>query len=143
MKKVISIIIFISILLIGNSLANNHYPITTESKIMIAKGKISYEIHCASCHKVNLAGADNWKGLDQDGHRKAPPLNGAGHAWHHDDVTLHSITKYGLAKLVKNYQGKMIGFGDKLSDEEIDNVLAYIKSYWPKDEYEYQIDLNK
>ncbi len=110
---------------------------------MIAKGKISYEIHCASCHKVNLAGADNWKGLDQDGHRKAPPLNGAGHAWHHDDVTLHSITKYGLAKLVKNYQGKMIGFGDKLSDEEIDNVLAYIKSYWPKDEYEYQIDLNK
>jgi mono/diheme cytochrome c family protein len=50
-----------------------------------------------------------------------------GHTWHHDDKTLHSIIKYGLAKLVKNYQGKMAGFGDVLNDDEIDNVLAIYK----------------
>ena len=110
---------------------------------MIAKGKIAYENNCVSCHQINLSGAENWKTLDEDGHRKAPPLNGTGHTWHHDDKTLHSIIKYGLAKLVKNYQGKMAGFGDVLNDDEIDNVLAYIKSYWPKDKYQYQIDLNK
>src|SRR5210317_1581991 len=134
--------ILLSIFFIGNSLASNHYPITTDSKIMIAKGKIAYENNCVSCHQINLAGANNWKELDEDGHRKAPPLNGGGHTWHHDDKTHHGIIKYGLAKLVKNYQGKMAGFEDVLNDDEIDNVLAYIKSYWPKDKYQYQIDLN-
>ena len=92
---------------------------------------------------INLAGAQNWKGLDEDGHRKAPPLNGTGHTWHHDDKTLHAIIKYGLAKLVKNYEGKMIGFEDKLSDKEIDSILAYLKSFWPTDKYEYQINMSK
>jgi mono/diheme cytochrome c family protein len=130
-------------MIVQNSIAHNHYPITTDSKIMIAKGKLAYENNCISCHQVNLSGAENWKELDEDGHRKAPPLNGTGHTWHHDDKTLHSIIKYGLAKLVSNYQGKMAGFGDVLNDDEIDNVLAYIKSYWPKEKYQYQIDLNK
>jgi len=130
-------------MIVQNSIAHNHYPITTDSKIMIAKGKLAYENNCISCHQVNLSGAENWKELNEDGHRKAPPLNGTGHTWHHDDKTLHSIIKYGLAKLVSNYQGKMAGFGDVLNDDEIDNVLAYIKSYWPKEKYQYQIDLNK
>ena len=103
---------------------------------------IPYENNCVSCHMINLAGAENWRGLDEDGHRKAPPLNGTGHTWHHDDKTLHAIIKYGLAKLVNNYEGKMIGFGDKLSDKEIDSVLAYIKSFWSKENYEYQLKLN-
>ena len=123
--------------------AHNHFPITTESKIMIERGKIAYQKNCVSCHMVNLAGAENWKEMDEDEHRKAPPLNGTGHTWHHDDNTLHSIIKYGLAKLVKNYQGKMIGFEDNLSDKEIDTILAYIKSFWPKEKYKYQINLSK
>jgi len=36
----------------------------------------------------------------------------------------------------------MIGFGDKLSDKEIDSVLAYIKSFWSEENYEYQLKLN-
>ena len=122
---------------------HNHFPITTESKLMIVKGKIAYENNCVSCHMIDLAGAKNWKGVDEDGHRKAPPLNGTGHTWHHDDETLHAIIKYGLSNLVKNYEGKMIGFKENLSDKDIDNVLAYIKSYWPKDKYEHQINLSK
>jgi mono/diheme cytochrome c family protein len=136
-------LLFLSVMIVQNSIAHNHYPITTDSKIMIAKGKLAYENNCISCHQVNLSGAENWKELDEDGHRKAPPLNGTRHTWHHDDKTLHSIIKYGLARLVSNYQGKMAGFGDVLNDDEIDNVLAYIKSYWPKEKYQYQIDLNK
>ena len=122
---------------------HNHFPITTESKLMIVRGKIVYENNCVSCHMIDLAGAKNWKGVDEDGHRKAPPLNGTGHTWQHDDETLHAIIKYGLSNLVKNYEGKMIGFKENLSDKDIDNVLAYIKSYWPKDKYEHQINLSK
>ena len=125
------------------SYSHSHFPITRDSVFMNVKGKIVYENNCASCHQVNLTGAENWKGLDEDGHRKAPPLNGTGHTWHHDDATLHNIIKYGLAKLVKNYNGKMLGFEDNLNDEDIDLVLSYIKSFWPDDVYQQQINLSK
>ena len=125
------------------SYSHSHFPITRDSALMIARGKIIYENNCVSCHQVNLVGVENWKGLDEDGHRKAPPLNGAGHTWHHDDATLHNIIKYGLAKLVKNYEGKMIGFGDKINDKQIDSVLSYIKSHWDDETYERQISISK
>ena len=141
MKTLLIIISFIFINQI--SYAHFHFPITRDSTLMIAIGKIIYENNCVSCHQVNLVGAENWKDLDEDGHRKAPPLNGAGHTWHHDDATLHNIIKYGLAKLVKNYEGKMLGFEDNLKDKNIDSVLSYIKSFWPDDVYQQQINLNK
>ena len=125
------------------SYSHSHFPITRDSTLMIAKGKIIYENNCVSCHQVNAIGAENWKNLDEDGHRKAPPLNGTGHTWHHDDATLHNIIKYGLAKLVKNYEGKMLGYEDNLKDKDIDSVLSYIKNFWPDNVYQRQINLNK
>jgi len=136
-------IIFLLFFFNNVSLAHNHFPITIDSSLMIKRGELVYNQNCVSCHMIDLSGAKNWKDLDDDGHRKAPPLNGTGHTWHHDDKTLHAIIKYGLAKLVKNYEGKMMGFGDKLSDKDIDSVLAYIKSYWPLDLYEFQINMSK
>ena len=141
MKILLIIISFIFINQI--SYAHSHFPITRDSTLMIARGKIIYESNCVSCHQVNLVGAENWKGLDEDGHRKAPPLNGTGHTWHHDDASLHTIIKYGLAKIVKNYEGKMIGFGDKINDKQIDSVLSYIKSHWEDEIYERQISISK
>ena len=144
MDKLISLITVFFIYNMSNTVsAHNHFPITTGSKLMIERGKIAYNNNCVSCHMINLAGAEDWKGVDEDGHRKAPPLNGTGHTWHHDDKTLHAIIKYGLAKLVKNYEGKMIGFEDKLADKEIDSILAYLKSFWPIEKYEYQIQMSK
>ena len=123
---------------VNNAIATHH-----ESASKIELGKQLYNNNCVSCHSANLQGAANWKSLDEDGYRKAPPLNGTGHTWHHSDEQLHQITKYGLAKFVKNYQGKMMGFGDILSDTEITCVLAYMKSTWPKDILEKNHHMNK
>ena len=136
-------IIILSILINQISYADTHFPITRDSTLMIARGKIIYENNCVGCHQVNLIGVENWRSLDEDSHRKAPPLNGTGHTWHHNDASLHNIIKYGLAKIVKNYEGKMLGFGDNLEDKDIDSVLAYIKSFWPDDLYQQQINLSK
>ena len=141
MRILLTLISFI--LISETSYSHSHFPITRDSTLMIARGKIVYESNCVSCHQVNLSGAENWRGLDEDGHRKAPPLNGTGHTWHHDDASLHNIIKYGLAKIVKNYEGKMIGFGDKINDKQIDSVLSYIKSYWEDEIYERQISISK
>ena len=141
MRILLTLISFI--LISETSYSRSHFPITRDSTLMIARGKIIYESYCVSCHQVNLVGAENWKGLDEDGHRKAPPLNGTGHTWHHDDATLHNIIKYGLAKIVKNYDGKMIGFGDKINNKQVDSVLSYIKSHWEDEIYERQISISK
>ena len=141
MRILLTLISFI--LISETSYSHSHFPITRDSVLMIARGKIIYESYCVSCHQVNLIGAENWKGVDEDGHRKAPPLNGTGHTWHHDDASLHNIIKYGLAKIVKNYEGKMIGFGDKINDKQIDSVLSYIKSHWEDQIYDRQISISK
>ena len=141
MRILITLISFIFINEASHS--HSHFPITRDSAIMIARGKIVYESNCVSCHQINLTGAEDWKGLDKDGHRKAPPLDGTGHTWHHDDATLHNIIKYGLVKLVKNYKGKMLGFEGNLKDEDIDSVLSYIKSFWPNSVYQQQINLSR
>ena len=141
MRILLTLISFI--LISDTSYSHSHFPITRDSTLMVARGKIIYENNCVSCHQVNLIGAENWKGLDEDGHRKAPPLNGTGHTWHHDDATLHNIIKYGLAKIVKNYDGKMIGFGHKINNKQVDSVLSYIKSHWEDKIYERQISISK
>jgi mono/diheme cytochrome c family protein len=141
-------LIIISLLFAHSAYANHH-----EEKIVIERatqgseifnlGKEAYQVHCVTCHQSNLSGQVGWKDkMDKDGHRLAPPLNGTGHTWHHNDKILFYIVKLGLGKMVPNYEGKMMGFGDKLNDQEIKSVLAYIKSFWSNKYYEYQMKLN-
>ena len=141
LKSIIFLIFILSIS--GYAYADNHFPILKDSKEQVELGKILYNKNCASCHGNKLEGAKDWQSLDEDGHRKAPPLNGTAHTWHHPDKLLHQIIKLGLPKLVKDYQGKMLGFENKLSDKDINSILAYIKTYWPKEIYQRHIKTSK
>ena len=71
------------------------------------------------------------KSLDEDGHRRAPPLNGTGHTWHHSPAQLFHVIKYGFKKSNPDYEGKMLG-NDALSDEDVWSILEFIKSTWPE-----------
>ena len=53
LKPILLIAVYFS--LINFAYSHNHFPITIDSKIMIAKGKIAYENNCVSCHMINLA----------------------------------------------------------------------------------------
>ncbi len=99
----------------------------------VLRGENLYADNCASCHGANLEGAPNWKQRDADGLMPAPPDGGTGHTWHHPDQMLFEITKLGTEAVVgQGYQSNMPGFGGSLSDQEILDVLRYIKSTWPK-----------
>ena len=56
---------------------------------------------------------------------------------------MSNYSTFRLVKLVKNYEGKMLGFEDNLKDKDIDSVLSYMKSFWHEDVYQQQINLNK
>ena len=62
--------------------------------------------------------------------RLAPPLNGSGHTWHHSPDYLFKVIKYGVQKFDPNYKGKMLGNAD-LTDEEVWQLIDYIKIVWP------------
>jgi mono/diheme cytochrome c family protein len=62
----------------------------------------------------------------------APPHDDSGHTWHHDDETLFGLTKFGLTPPYgpAGYESDMPAFASILSDQQIWDVLAYIKSRW-------------
>ena len=141
--NIFSWVFVFSFSLVEYSYADSRFPILRDSKEQVQQGKILYDQNCASCHKKDLGGTKNWRSVDSDGHTVPPPLNGTAHTWHHSDELLHDIIKHGFNNLIKNYQGKMLGFGDKLNDKEIDSILAYIKTYWPEDIYLHHLDMSK
>ena len=72
-----------------------------------------------------------------------PPHDDSGHTWHHSDDQIFKITKFGISAVVPGYESDMMGFGEKLSDEEIRAIIAFIKSKWSEPHKEYQAERNR
>ncbi|HEC29423.1 MAG TPA: cytochrome c [Gammaproteobacteria bacterium] len=95
------------------------------------KGLELYQGACASCHGKQGEGALNWQQKATQGKAKPPPLNGTGHAWHHPMHILKGVVRNGTARL----GGNMPAWKDKLTDEQIQNILYWMQSQWPKEIY--------
>lgn len=108
---------------------------------IVARGAVIYAENCAKCHGAELQGQAQWRLRDADGFLPAPPHDETGHTWHHPDQVLFDITKYGSTEMVgKGYQSNMPGFEGQLSDAQIGEVLAFIKSTWPSDIVQMQTE---
>lgn len=110
-----------------------------------SSGKTLYMQHCASCHGANLEGQPNWRIRMANGRLPAPPHDETGHTWHHPDKVLFGIVKFGVVPpyAPDNYQSDMPAFRDKLSDEQINAILNYIKGTWPKEIQDQQREITE
>tara|TARA_B100000686_G_scaffold132216_1_gene139146 strand:- start:91 stop:639 length:549 start_codon:yes stop_codon:yes gene_type:complete len=97
----------------------------------VKRGKIIYRANCANCHGQNGESKPGWRKRGVDGKYPAPPLNGNAHTWHHSTATLSKTIKEGSPPEI----GNMPGWGDKLTDDEIDDVIVWITSIWPDELY--------
>lgn len=102
----------------------------------IDAGAVLYAENCASCHGENLEGQPDWQLSNDDGTLPAPPHDQTGHTWHHGDALLFDYTKQGgqaamAVRGVTGFTSGMPAFGETLSDQDIWNILAFIKSTWP------------
>jgi len=109
----------------------------------IETGKKLYAQYCAACHGTNLEGQPNWQTRKEDAKLPAPPHDATGHTWHHSDDQLFKITKLGISDVVPDYESDMIGFGNKMSDDQIRMVIEFIKSTWPQRQRDYQEQRNR
>ena len=108
-------------------------PLPWQDGAAVARGEALYAAHCAACHGAALEGEANWRVADEGGYLPAPPHNETGHTWHHPSPVLIDITRRGTAAVVGGgYRSRMPGFGEVLTDREILEVLAYVKSTWPE-----------
>jgi mono/diheme cytochrome c family protein len=108
------------------------HPSAPTAAARLASGKTNYDAQCAACHGANLEGQPDWRNRLPNGRLPAPPHDASGHTWHHADQDLFALTKHGLAPFAPpGYQSDMPAFAGTLTDQEIRDVLAYIKSTWP------------
>lgn len=116
----------------GGSGAGEEFPVRITDE-RVSSGQGIYAANCASCHG----------GFDGE----APPIAAApshdaemprSHTWHHADRQLFEwiLDKPPLATLMPAFRGK-------LTDEEVRDVIAYIKSEWPDDVRERQEDFSR
>ncbi|MEJ2407109.1 MAG: cytochrome c [Candidatus Thiodiazotropha sp.] len=105
----------------------------------LAQGARLYQMNCAECHGSHAQGAPDWRQRDADGMFPPPPLNGTGHAWHHPTNMLRHV----IANGSPGDQGNMPAWGDRLSGEEIDAIIAWFQSKWPDPFYPADLFLSK
>jgi S-disulfanyl-L-cysteine oxidoreductase SoxD len=112
---------------------------------VVDRGGVLYQANCATCHGADGEGeTPNWKRLNADKTYPAPPHDSTGHTWHHADKMLFDIVKNGGSQYNSPaFQSRMPAWDNKLSDDEIRAVLAYIKTMWGPTEIEAQRDVTK
>lgn len=93
----------------------------------IKRGAALFQLYCVSCHGKQAEGAPNWFRRDSSGNFPPPPLNGDGHAWHHP--------KAYLANQIRNGSKLMPPFGKLINDQEIEAIITWFQSLWPRDLY--------
>jgi mono/diheme cytochrome c family protein len=96
------------------------------------RGATIYAANCAGCHGQKLEGQPDWHHLNAAGRLPAPPLDGTGHGWRHSTAELFHMVKFSvLDQAGPDYKTDMPAFDGKLTDSDIDAVLAYIHGQWP------------
>ncbi len=107
-------------LLVSSLAAQSPTPFTRKS---IAQGKQVYLIHCVSCHD------EDGRGLNRRDFNSTAPA----------DLTdpenfTHGTTPEAIFASVRNgTKEDMPAFHDKLSDDQIRNIVNFVRNLWPED----------
>lgn len=99
----------------------------------VARGRAVYDKHCAECHGAEGRGqAGDWRIRDAGGNYPPPPLDDSAHAWHHPTAVLLDVIRNGS----EPGEGNMPAWKNVLSEAEMQDVVAYIKSLWSDPVYQ-------
>jgi cytochrome c5 len=98
----------------------------------LARGAELYAANCQSCHGGATGG--DLKDIP-------PPHNANGHTWHHADQQLMNMVLNGISFSLE--EQKMPAFRDKLTEEEVKAILAYIKTWWTEEQRQSQKEVTR
>lgn len=110
-------------------------PVFSDARL--ARGQQLYAANCQTCH----GGSTGGEMMDYP-----PKHNANGHTWHHPDCELVAVITTGTGPMVEMMREMMAPPGaptmpawrEKLTGDEIDAVLAYIKTMWTPEQRDLQ-----
>lgn len=102
-------------------------PTTTTDPAV--QGREVYLRVCAECHGQSGEGYAN--------EPAAPALDESEHAWHHSDQQIRDWIENGKLGVGR----EMPAYGDELTADEVDAVIAYLHSLWTPEQLETQQDI--
>lgn len=94
----------------------------------VDRGAAVYRAHCANCHGRQGEATTGWRTPGADGKYPPPPLDDSAHAWHHSSETLEKMIRVGGSG--------MPAWDGRLTDQQIRDVVAWIKSLWSDEIYD-------
>jgi mono/diheme cytochrome c family protein len=109
-------------------------PVPDLDLAAVVRGEELYRQHCAVCHGPDLAGDPGWRTPNEDGSYPPPPQDATGHTWHHPDRLLVQIVT-GEADFPES---RMPDFAGVLTEQEVRDILDYLKSSWGPEERAFQ-----
>lgn len=98
----------------------------------IMRGEAVYNTNCINCHGKNGEATAEWRKTGADGKYPPPPLNGTAHTWHHSTAVLKKTILEGTPP----EYGSMPPWKDILTEQQVDDVIVWIKSLWPDEIYD-------
>ncbi len=96
----------------------------------VMQGARLYQQHCAQCHGPEAQGHPDWQ---TPGVVAAPPLDASGNAHRRAPAELAAVIRDGAAR---NGVPVMPGWKGRLSDGEVEAVIAWFQALWPPEVYE-------
>ncbi|MBI5752150.1 MAG: cytochrome c [Hydrogenophilales bacterium] len=100
---------------------------STES---LFRGVRLYHEHCAQCHGPEAQGHPDWRNPQV---AAAPPLNGTGNEWKRRKQDMLAIIHIGAKR---NGEPVMPAWNGRLSDQDIEDIIAWFQALWPPDVYD-------
>lgn len=113
--------------LAGEPAAEDTRPVSMDA---LLRGARLYQEHCAQCHGPEAQGHPDWQNPQVVA---APPLDGSGHVWKRSKKELVAIIQKGTTR---SGQPVMPGWKGRLSDQDIEDIIAWFQALWPAEVYE-------
>jgi len=111
---------------VGKALQSDR-PFSTAS---LVRGVKLYQENCAQCHGPDAQGHPDWANPKVVA---APPLDGNGNVWKRRKQDLVAIIKNGASR---QGQPVMPAWKDRLSDQDIEDIIDWFQALWPADVYD-------
>ncbi len=100
--------------------------------VQIQRGEAVYRANCTGCHGPNGEATPDWRKPNPDGKYPPPPLDSSAHAWHHSTEVLKKTILKGTPPEI----GSMPAWEGKLTEQQVDDVVVWIKSLWSDEIYD-------
>lgn len=100
---------------------------STES---LFRGVRLFQEHCAQCHGPEAQGHPDWRNPRV---AAAPPLNGTGNEWKRRKQDMIATIQNGAKR---NGDPVMPAWKGRLSDQDIEDIMAWFQALWPADVYD-------